>query len=237
MARFLLSYDVTLLLLLFSDVSLTENLGKIKCIGTSECLNTAISAPLLRKAATLNVLLVAAKIEDDIKDEGALKAHVAKRLFSFQISRAIKKDPQMWGILLEEYEQFRLLEKNKASLEDLEDHFSHMMARLAKECFEVTDEKRLAVLDAVAKWLYFIDAIDDLDEDLAKNNFNPFSEYGAFSELKNTAYLWLGVHYGNFYRKVLPLNGGENTMAVNRILFYGLPETTIRILTARRDVL
>jgi hypothetical protein len=40
------------------------------------------------------------------------------------------------------------------------------------------------LLKAISKWLYFIDAIDDLDENIAEGTFNPFLEYKSFKNLK-----------------------------------------------------
>jgi hypothetical protein len=110
-----------------------------------------------------------------------------------------------------------------------------MMLRLAQECFHLTDPKRLSYLKAASKWLYFIDAVDDVDENLQEGSFNPFASYGSFDKLKNQNYLYLTGHLQQLFADVVQQKPtGMNDLITCRILYYGIPGVTVQTLTRRR---
>lgn len=234
-SRFTLSYDVAFYLILVSDDAYLGQIKKVSCLNRDEALNQALEHPLSRKIASLNILLSAAKLEDDILDEQSISSRVISALLGRAIRRARKNDPHMWEIISGEYAALRELELQKADIHALEECFARMMLRLARECFQLEDEERLAYLDTAARWLYCIDAVDDIDENLKEGTFNPFAAYGSFAKLKNHHYIWLTDHirclYANTPRQTAT---GMNGLITNRILFRGIPDATVRVLTRRR---
>lgn len=234
-ARFTLSYDVAFFLILVSDDAYLSKIKKVECLKGSEALSEALSHPLSRDIAALNLLLSAAKLEDDILDEQSLSSRAVSLLLCRAITKAKKNAPHMWKIISGEYASLRELERQQADIHALEDCFARMMLRLAQECFDLRDSERLAYLQTAAKWLYFIDAVDDLDENLKEGTFNPFASFGSFHELKDLRYRYLTDHiqalYANTPRKE---PDGMNCLITNRILFRGIPDTTVRVLTRRR---
>lgn len=234
-ARFTLSYDVAFYLILVSDDAYLGKIKKVSCLGSDEALKEALELPLSRDIASLNILLSAAKLEDDILDEQSLSSRAVSLVLSAAIRKAKKNAPHMWEIISGEYAALRELERQNADLCALEESFSRMMLRLAKECFRLQDAERLAYLDTAARWLYFIDAVDDLDENKKEGTFNPFASYPSFSELKNRNYRFLTDHIQALYANTPRQEPtGMNCLITNRILFRGIPDTTVKVLTRRR---
>ena len=234
LARWTLSYDVAFYMLLVAPEGFLQPVDKIRCAGTTLPLRQALAENTAQKAAALNLLLTFAKLEDDIQDENRTSARVMGSLLARPFRKAMEKEPRMWQILKEENEALRQLEEENGQLSRLEEVFARMMVRVARECFALSDPDRLACLEAAARWLYFIDAADDLDRDLAKGCFNPFTEYGSFAALKDRHYRFLTDHYAGLFADA-PLLGGDSVerQIVDWFLCRTIPRTTVRVLTER----
>ncbi len=234
-ARFTLSYDVAFFLILVSDDAYLGKIKKVECFKGGEALSEALAHPLSKDIAALNLLLSAAKLEDDILDEQSLSSRAVSLVLHRAIRKAKKNAPHMWEIISGEYAALRELERQNGDIHALETCFARMMLRLAEECFGLQDRERLAYLQTAAKWLYFIDAVDDLDENLKEGTFNPFASFGSFRELKNRRYRYLTDHIRQLYADTpRQTPDGMNCLITNRILFRGIPDTTVRVLTRRR---
>lgn len=236
LARFTLSYDVAFLLMVVSEETFLDNIKKIHCVKSDTQLKTLLKYKKARDVATVNILLSAAKLEDDIYDENSLSAKIIYMILRKAINKAKKYSPDMWDIISEEYSAIRCLENNNAELEQLEKQFSNMMTRIAKECFGLSDNYSISVLDVASKWLYFIDAVDDIDDNLSDGTFNPFAKYGSFTRLKKGKYIDLINHFNELYT-ILPYKNNHKTLnmqTIDRVMFWGLPEATVRVLCKQR---
>lgn len=234
LSRCLLSYDVALLLLLFAEEEFLSPVPKINCFRKSPQLKHSLTETIAQQIATLHVLLIAAKLDDDIRDEGSFTAKAAQAAAALPIAKAKKTDPLMWQIIKEEYIALREQEKKNDSLDRLEQRFSRMMVRIGTECFGLSDPAKITALDFAARWLYFIDAVDDLDDNRKKNTFNPFYGCGSFYELKNQQYMDLSAHFQQLYQNVSKLAGADNAQVLNYILFNKVPTETIHVLLKER---
>lgn len=234
LSRCLLSYDVALLLLLFSEEGFLGQVPKIGCFRKTAQLKESLADPVALQIATLHILLIAAKLDDDIRDEGSFAAKAAQLAAAGHIAKAKRVDPEMWQIIKEEYINLRQLEKENRSLEELEACFARMMLRVGTERFGLRSADKLAALELAAKWLYFIDAVDDLDENLKEKTFNPFTGCGSFAQLKNRQYPELSAHFHQLYQAVRKLPGADNAQVLNYILFTKVPTETVRVLLKER---
>lgn len=208
---------------------------KIGCLRKTPELKQSLTEEVSRKIATLHVLLVAAKLDDDIRDEGSFAAKAAQLAASGQISKAKKTEPEMWEIIRDEYIALRELEKQNAPLDALEQQFSRMMVLVGTRCFGLQDPQRLKALDFAARWLYFIDAVDDLDENLAEKTFNPLASFGSFRDMKRLHYRELAAHFQQLHSQATRLAGADNAQVLNYILFTKVPTETIHVLLKVRE--
>lgn len=233
-SRFLLSYDVAFYLILCADEAFLDGFEKIGCIKKNKELRGALQKPIAKQMAALNVLLAAAKLQDDIIDDNDIKAKAGTVVLSSAIKKAKNDFPLVWEIIDNEYKVLRDLELAGGSLSELEVQFSRMMKRLTVECFGLTDEKRLAILEMGTKWIYFIDAVDDIDDNIMEGTFNPLTSFHSFSNLKNENYTFVTSHF-NEIRKVPPIiSGGVEAEIINRLVHVRLIECTVDVLTKDR---
>lgn len=232
-SRFTLSYDVAFLAMLVADEQLLNEINKIHCLKTEQALSVAINRDISKKIATANVLLAAAKLEDDILDDNSIKAKMIYFLLKRAIKKAKKNYANMWLIVNEGYSYIRDLEKDNATLEIIENAFADMMCKIAECCLQTRDKQKLLILSVISKWLYFIDAIDDLDENIAEGTFNPLLKYGSFKNLKLSYNTVILKHYYALFEELKfdENNSGINNDVINRVVFWGIPEMTVKVLT------
>lgn len=234
-ARFILSYDVAFFLILVSQDEYLQDIKKVTCVNRTKPMGMKLKGELAEKIASFHILLMAEKLEDDIKDEGKTIAKIAKSVLARPIKKAKKLQPLMWKIIHETYEELRAFEQKNASLEEIESCFARLMTDVATQCFALEDAKKIEYLRVATKWLYFIDAVDDLDDDIKEGTFNPLKKFGSFYELKNRNYCYISEHIRKMYQTIQREEETELGAAVlSRVLFSGIPSSTVSVLTKRR---
>lgn len=139
---------------------------------------------LTDKLAVGNVILTYLNIYDDVVDGGGVKKKTALRLYKRAYKKAQKQWQELDETLCARYEQLRTLEKNGCTSLD---EVAHSFAALSQDfCKLVLQEATTAFAETLCynlgKWVYLIDALDDVDKDVKKHNYNPFAVcYGAKS--------------------------------------------------------
>lgn len=184
--RCILSYDVVIFALI---ARLYEQPNKeiLPCFFKKSEKEQFINNDEWKKVATINVLLVNAKLDDDINDEMSKKALIASKAFKSTIKKAEKNYPDLAEIVKNGYLKMYELEKQNASILSICDAFADMMAKLTAS-FGV-DVNKIDFIKAISRWLYFIDQLDDYDEDIKENKYNPLVIKGVskseFINVKN----------------------------------------------------
>lgn len=176
--RMALNYDMTFLAVLLDGLSAEKDLYKIiRCIAhpTKKKIiiekNTSIDF-----AAYCNIMLSYYKLLDDAADD----KKISKKLASSILKTYINKDDT--NKALEEYIKNRLYDLSKLennppediSLDSISDPFALLTGYLLS--FSIEDlilKYKLHTLGYnIGKWIYLIDAYDDLEKDMEKNKFN-----------------------------------------------------------------
>ncbi len=235
--RLTINYDVTFLsLLLHSFEGIDVKIEQEHCIlHPIRKRPVASDDPLTEKLAAVNLLLSWHKLRDDVLDEKKLVAKMGCSALKRAYRAAKKALPRADEIIAEQYEKLRSLEKaGEESPERAADTFAEMMRRLCKELASKEDENLFDLAYLVGKWVYLIDALDDLQEDFAKNNYNPFLK--AYPNFENKAaflkenkeelgFLFTGTLTA-MRESFSKIPFGFNTDLLENILFRGLPQMT-----------
>ncbi|MBQ6570034.1 MAG: hypothetical protein IJL87_07240 [Clostridia bacterium] len=132
--------------------------------------------------AALSVILFYYKLKDNIADGGfpqRLLCRAAMTVAHFQRKKAARLYPQI------DYAAGRMMDDQQAAEADGElclpdeaaDPTAHMVAFIA--AYLANDPQKKSILERfgyhIGRWIYFIDAADDLKKDLKKGNFNPIA--------------------------------------------------------------
>ena len=185
-ARMSLNYDAVFLGLFLSSLLEDENeIKKEVCIA-----NPIKKKPVVRNskaldyAADINTLLAYYKLVDDIKDEKSAKAMLAFPLFSSAREKVKKRYSTADLIIKKSMEKQALMEEqNESSIDAAAEPFGRLLADLFCNGYSELshDNKDDGILRAlewigynIGKWIYTLDAFDDIADDLKRNNYNPF---------------------------------------------------------------
>ena len=185
-ARMSLNYDAVFLGLFLSSLLEDENeIKKEVCIANPIKKKPVVkNSKALDYAADINTLLAYYKLMDDIKDEKSAKAILAYPLFSSAREKVKKRYPAADLIIKKSMEQQALMEEqNISSIDAAAEPFGRLLADLfchgySELSLEKKDDGILRALEwmgyNIGKWIYTLDAFDDIKDDLKKNNYNPF---------------------------------------------------------------
>lgn len=176
LSRLLLSYDFTFLALLLGADGPRETCRCVAapCRGKSCCAQSEA----LELAADECMILTWWKLQDQIQDESRWKG-LAARLLSLVYRRAYRKAkgrrPGFDRLTEEQLSRLHRLEaENCPSMDQPADAFAKILAGAVPQNGDpVHDRGMEQLLYHVGRWIYLVDAWDDLAEDLETGNYNP----------------------------------------------------------------
>ena len=189
--RVFISNDVNFFNVLFhsvtnADVSVTNK----RCFSHPIKKRSVLQETYLTdKLSVANVLLTYWNIYDDTVDGGSVKKKTALRMFRKCYAKAKRDFPELDGLLSKRYGELRELEQSNCSSIDRVAHaFSQLVQDFSTLVLgEQANEYTQTLCYNLGKWIYLIDALDDVEKDIKRHNYNPFVAcYGvsSFDELK-----------------------------------------------------
>lgn len=145
----------------------------------------AVNNNILERVAAFNILLADNKLEDDVTDGFSPVKRAAKGILSGALKTARSYSPDAYAILRKGYSALLAVEKaGSASVDRAADPYAFAFADAALSAFAIAkDDDLRGFFYNLAKFVYILDALDDLEEDAAAKCFNPFiSAYGVDSK-------------------------------------------------------
>ncbi|MBD7912415.1 DUF5685 family protein [Clostridium cibarium] len=184
--RMTLNYDMTFLALLLDGL----NPDKVK-VEYKRCMSHPTNKKLvvldnnaLSYAANMNISLVYFKILDDVNDDNDLKSRTFALGLSPYKKKFSKSITHINEIIKENLSNLTKLEKSKnfTSIDEICDPFSIIVGKILElyphkiiDDSEETRSKLYSLGYSLGKWIYLVDALDDLKDDMEKNKFNPLN--------------------------------------------------------------
>ena len=181
-ASFTLSYDCTfyaLLMLSTREARLSLHHGRCVMNPLKRCDFLESDGEAYHKAAALSVLLTYHKLRDNLEDDSFFKS-LGSRLFLPFVSRKARKAAEEYPFLAQEAQKAmdgqRQAEENAGGVDACAEPTANLLAALFKEL--ACDSLQGAALERfgyfLGRWVYLMDAADDLLDDLKEGAFNPF---------------------------------------------------------------
>lgn len=166
-----LTYDMTFLALLLSSTYLdTDSTFKKFCPYKFNKVNMVNSNEFVEYAADMNIILSNRKLIDNYKDD---KSYISLVLSKIVNTKHITKFAKERIEYIDEY----LLNTSKLESEKSSnlDEISHDFAKICEAIFDIYgDSPALRVLGYnIGKWIYILDAFDDIEKDIKKGSYNP----------------------------------------------------------------
>ena len=247
-SRFTLNYDMTFLALLRIAID-----GKNIEIKRGRC----IAHPFKKRAyvklceplsycAYASAILTHGKIVDDIDDEHGLKKlkAIAVKPFSNRMrKKALKNYSELDKLVFEGLKKLSEIEKKQESSVDIPAAaFGEILADIASYGLSGNDEKIMREFGKhIGRWIYVIDAIDDIEDDLKAERFNALAcMYGGMipedekESLANS--LKLGLLRAEAAYDLIDFKEHKDIEEiVANILYRGMPKTAERVLKMGGD--
>ena len=181
MGQMTLTYDMTFAVILLS--SLYENASEAE---RHRCKVHPIKKQMMLRneitdyAAAMNVLLAYYHMEDDWQDDRKVTSLMTKSMINGKVRRIIEEYPRQSRAIRSALEELSSCEKEECT--DI-DRTAGCFGRLMEELFVYREdiwERNLRKMGFfLGKFIYIMDAYEDLPEDLKKGRYNPLRDmYG-----------------------------------------------------------
>ncbi len=190
LSRLTLTYDSTFLALLLSSLT-GERVGvkKERCVAHPvKKRNVAGGSSLIDYASDMNIILAYYNLEDNWQDERSLLAGSAGLLLRGAFKKLYGKYEEKCGIIEQSLKELHVLEKqNCNSMDRAAEPFARLMEAVVSYpplCADRTVERTLNWIGYnIGKWIYIIDAFDDLKKDMKSKAYNPLiAQFGLTPE-------------------------------------------------------
>ncbi len=176
--RLSLGYDMTFLIVLLSGLYDCETtLESFRCIVHPLKKRNSRINEFTTYAADMNLLLAYFKCLDDWEDEKKLTSRIYSMLISRKAKGVINKYPEK-ALKIEGYlkEQLQYEKSGEKDLDTVSGFFGHVL----EEVFDYKSDLWSPYLRKIGfflgKFVYIMDAYDDIQEDIEKGNYNPLIE-------------------------------------------------------------
>lgn len=182
-ARFALSYDCAFYAMLALSVGkerIEERRGRCVCNPMKRCTYLPSPGEAYKKAAALCVLLTYHKLRDDCEDEGFFRSLGSRLLLPLAAPKAKKaagRYPEMAEVVEKTMESQREAEGEGAGIDRCAEPTADLLRELFGELAGCDSRQRPALESFgyyLGRWVYLMDAADDLGDDMREGSFNPF---------------------------------------------------------------
>ncbi len=246
-ARFLLSYDMTFLYGLLTMDGPAPPAKKCWCpAAVVRCKACRPADPAMEYAADLTVLLMWWKLRDERRDGGFLRrtaAGAAMLLFRRAYRQAAARQPELDALIRTQLDRLARLEAaSSPSLDETADAFASILRGCAAFWTEPARRRPAEqLLYQVGRYIYLIDALDDLPKDCRSGAYNPlrcrFQIGNGALRAEDKAYLLklmdCSIDLCGAAFELLP-RGAKGAVPEN-IIYYGLPAVLRAVSEGRFD--
>lgn len=186
LSRFALNYDSAFLGLLLSSLHKEEpEFIREGCIANPIKKKWIVkNSSSVDYAADINVLLTYYKLKDNVSDEGSSLSYLLSIAFQKGYKRAALRNPLIDNVIKASLvSQLELESQECTSVDAAAEPFADMMRHIVRSGYRGNDTSILRVLEwagyNLGKWIYIIDAYDDMEKDIKSGSYNPILlQYG-----------------------------------------------------------
>jgi len=180
-ARFILNYDFTFLAILLSAGDEQAEYNNKRCIAHPlKKRKCCAGGAAFHQAAGLSVILTWWRLKDGVQDSGFVTG-LAYRGVRLLLRRAYKKAARDFPgfdahcrVQLERLRDFE--QAGSGELDQVADAFAEILSYGARGVTGADRQRALTqLLYHTGRWIYLIDAYDDLEQDRQSGNFNPLT--------------------------------------------------------------
>ena len=253
--RMALSYDAAFLALLLACVDEEPDAPvQEHCVAHHIKNKTIIRNAAIEYAGDVMLILAWYKMLDDAHDEGKAYAKASVRLLNRLHKKLQKKYPQLCdGIELNLAKLNGLEEAECANLDEAAESFSKIMEVIfeegAKKLYPDSQDLHETFAKTgyhMGKWIYLIDAVDDIDENIETGAYNPLLYRFEYKDEEETTQQFRDRIRENLefnlyhYLAVLSeqtesLDIKKNRGIIDNVIYFGMNRKTEEIINQKKN--
>ena len=222
--QMLLNYDMTFLLILLTGLyELEHEEISYRCAVHPAAKKTAYINAATEYAAAMDIVLSYHSLQDDYEDEGShIKQAMAKALLKDYKRISIRYPRQVQAV--EEYmKKLAVAEKAKESNIDIVAGYT---GEMLGQIFQWKQDEWSKDLESMGfymgKFIYLLDAYEDVEEDKKKQNYNPLAIYSKKADFEEFAGHLLTMMIAEASRAFEQLPILKNAEILRNILYSGV---------------
>lgn len=250
LVRMGLNYDLSFLSLLLSSLEEDEDEFKVeKCIAHPIKKRMVIKKnKSLEYTSSISIMLIYFKLLDDWNDDRSLKALIANIPFNLAIKKAKSANIDKFNCIKENIDKLSKLEMdNCREIDEIADVFGKLMEDISSPEF-IKDEDTKRILKFLGynlgRWIYILDAFDDIKEDIKSKSYNPLLlqyEYKQdedinlfIGKIRKNIEFSLTLTLENISKSFELLNIQYNREILENIIYLGMRNKMERVLYKER---
>lgn len=239
-AGLVLNYDFTFLAILLAP---PQGASVERCrhcpIRPFRRVSMCATSSTLEVAADESVILAYHQLCDTVHDEGffpGLPARVLRMLLRRGYRKAVGRRPEFDRTVRRQLERLHALEqKNCPGLDAPADAFACLLQAAApKSGDEARDRAAAQLLYHMGRWIYLLDARDDLEQDRKQGNYNPVAlRYNGQPDGDEALRATLDRSLDLMRAACALLDLGRQEELVNNVLWLGMPAVCQAVFDGR----
>lgn len=184
-----LSYDMTFLVILLTGLYEPEETTDIsRCVAHPFEKHPARWNIFSEYAADINIILSYYKCKDDWDDERKKKSYMTCKLLQSKVNLIREKYPEKVELISSRLEELSRLEKSDSQNIDV---MAGLFGDIMAECFVYKHDEWEGSLRRIGfflgKYIYLLDAYDDIEDDIKDGCYNPLKELYTHSSAEEFA--------------------------------------------------
>ncbi|MGL5328482.1 MAG: DUF5685 family protein [Peptostreptococcaceae bacterium] len=224
-SRLTLNYDITFLIIVLTSLYRPKStVIEEGCITNPFKKKKKIINEITEYAASMNILLAYYKLEDNLHDDKGIKDIIAYNLYKGKLKLAYEKYPHKAEFIKSQLEELNKLEINKnTNIDIVSNTFGNLMGEVFVYKNDEHEEELRNIGFNIGKYIYLLDAYEDLDKDVKKGRYNPFVEYvDNKEELKERVDKLLSISLGILAQSIDNLRLRFNIGIIDNIVYSGV---------------
>ncbi|SHJ10022.1 DUF5685 family protein [Parasporobacterium paucivorans] len=170
-----LSYDMTFLIVLLNSLYETQmQQTRDRCIRHPVKPHDTLCNEITEYVADMNIALTYYHLLDDWQDEKSLAGLAGAKILKKDFQKINSKYPRQCGVIRESLDRLRESEeKGETNLDIVSRCFGELMAEIFVYRQDMWEENLRKTGFYLGKFIYLLDAYDDLEKDIKNNSYNP----------------------------------------------------------------
>lgn len=233
-----LTYDMTFAILLLTSLYECETRTQAhRCIVHPMKKQVVLQNEMTEYAADMNLILAYYHLKDDWNDEKSVKSLAGKTILEYKVRKAVLKYPRQCKVIEEELEHLAQYEREGVMEIDLPAGcFGRLMAEMFVYKMDHWEESLRKIGFYLGKFIYIMDAYDDLAKDIESGNYNPLKELSKAEDYEERCGQMLLMMLGECAAEFEKLPCVQDVDILRNILYDGVWKRYKKLQNEKRGI-